>query len=111
MIKGVVADLGNHRLRLAAEDRAGNVSNGTVFRVTVRYVELARTVIAARAGTRFGVRVSADARVRWRLGPRGGTAKPGLLVLRAPGAPGRLRLVVSVGEHRAGAVVIVRPRR
>jgi hypothetical protein len=61
-------------------------------------------------GTRFGVRVLADSRVGWRLGGRRGTAKPGLLVLRAPGRPGRFTLTVMVGEHRAGAAVIVRPR-
>ena len=94
-----VAEPGDHRLWLAAEDRAGNVSNGKVFHVVVRYVELARDRIEAKAGTRFGVRVSADGRVRWRLGARRGTAKPGLLVLRAPAEPGRYTLTVSVGQH------------
>ena len=52
---------GDHRLQLAAEDRAGNVSApGTPFKVVVRYVSLARDRIVAKAGTRFGVRVSAD---------------------------------------------------
>ena len=48
--------------------------------------------------------------VRWRLGARSGTAKPGLLVLRAPAVPGRYTLTVSVGKHRARAALIVRPR-
>jgi len=56
------------------------------------------------------VRVSADAPVRWGIGARSGTAKPGLLVLRAPAAPGRYTLTVSVGQHRARAALIVRPR-
>ncbi len=67
-IKGQVAEAGVHRLWLAAEDPAGNVSNGKVFNVVIRYVALSRDRIVARAGTRFGVRVSADARVSWRLG-------------------------------------------
>jgi hypothetical protein len=109
-IKGKVADPGVHRLWLAAEDRAGNVSNGKVFHVSVRYVALARDWIDAKAGTRFGVRVSADAPVHWRLAARTGTAKPGLLVVRAPASPGRYTLTVRVGEHRARAAVIVGPR-
>jgi hypothetical protein len=109
-VKGHVAKPGVHRLWLAAEDRAGNVGNGKVFRVSIRYVALARDRIVAKAGTRFGVGVSADAPVRWRLGARSGTAKPGVLVLRSPGAPGRYTLTVSVGEHLARAALIVRPR-
>jgi hypothetical protein len=110
-IKGKVADPGTHRLWLAAEDRAGNVSNGKVFHVSIRYVALARDRIEAKTGTRFGVRVSADARIRWRFGPYEGTAKPGLLVLPAFGKPRRVPLVVSVGDHSARAVVIVGPRK
>jgi hypothetical protein len=109
-VGGKVVRAGTHHLRLAAEDRAGNVKPaGTRFDVVLRYVTVARDRIVARAGTRFGVRVSADAPVRWRLGAHSGTAKPGLLVLRAPGARGRYTLTVSVGEHRVRAAVIVRP--
>ncbi len=104
---------GTYRLRLVAEDRAGNVSRpGPLVAVRIRYVELARDVIRATASTRFGVGVSSDARrIRWRLGRRGGSAEPGLLVLRAPGKPGRLALVVEANGHRDRAVVIVRPRK
>ena len=102
---------GTYVLRVAAQDPAGNdsipIRAGTV---RVRYVELARPRIEAAARTRFGVRVSADARVRWRLGARNGTAAPGLMVLRAPAKPGRYRLVVSVGDHSARASVIVSGR-
>ena len=99
---------GVHRLQLAAADRAGNISSpGKPFDVVLRYVALSRDRIVVKAGTRFGVRVSADARVHWRLGARAGTAKPGLVVLRAPGKPGRVPLVVWVGDHQARAVVIV----
>ncbi len=103
---------GLHRLRLAAADRAGNVSEpGKPFDVVVRYVSLAQDEYVVKAGTRFGVRVSADARFHFRLGARTGTARPGLMILRAPAKPGRVPLVVSVGSHSARAVVLVRPRR
>ena len=101
---------GDYRLWLAAEDRAGNVSNGKVVHLLVRYVELSRSSIQAKAGTRFGVRVFADRRVRWRLGARKGTAAPGLVILRAPAKPGRYRLVVTVPGHADEATLIVSPR-
>lgn len=102
---------GVHRLQLAAEDRAGNLSApGTPFDVIVRYVSLARERILAKTGTRFGVRVSADARVSWKLGARSGGAAPGLMILRAPGRPGRYTLTVRVGSHAARAAVIVSKR-
>jgi FlgD Ig-like domain len=102
---------GVHRLQLAAEDRAGNLSApGTPFNVVVRYVSLARDRILAKTGTRFGVRVSADTRVHWQLGARSGGAAPGLMILRAPGRPGRYTLTVRVGGHAARAAVIVSKR-
>ena len=102
---------GAHRLQLAAQDRAGNLSPaGKPFNVLIRYVTLARDRIRAKAGTRFGVRVSADARFRWRLGARNGTAKPGMLIVHAPARHGRYTLTVRVGEHAARAAVIVSPR-
>lgn len=111
-LDGHAAPVGVYTLRLAAQDPAGNVSMPSgPERVRVRYVELARTAIRAKAGTRFGVRISADRPVRWRLGARSGTVKPGMLVLRAPDAPGRVQLVVSAGGHAARAVVTVEPRR
>jgi FlgD Ig-like domain len=110
-VHGKVLAPGAHRLQLAAQDRAGNLSDaGKPFDVVLRYVALARHRIPAKAGTRFGVRVSADAPVHWRLGAREAMAKPGLLVVRAPGRPGRYTLTVWVGDHAARAVVIVRPR-
>jgi hypothetical protein len=108
-VDGKPAKPGVYRLQLSAEDRAGNLSApGRAFNVVVRYVSLARDRIRATAGTRFGVRVSADARVHWKLGPRQGGAAPGVLVLRAPTRPGRYTLTVQVGEHAARAAVIVR---
>jgi len=102
---------GSYVLRLAAQDLAGNVSRPVkAGAVRVRYVELARHVIQAKAGTRFGVRVSADRRVHWRLGVRRGTAAPGLLVLRAPARPGRYTLGVTVPGYADGADLIVSRR-
>jgi hypothetical protein len=102
---------GVHRLQLAAADRAGNISSpGKPFDVVLRYVTLSRDRFVVTTGTRFGLRVFADARVHWRLGTRAGTAKPGLVILRAPGKPGRVPLVLWVGDHQARAVVIVERR-
>ncbi|HEY3187969.1 MAG TPA: hypothetical protein VGJ70_10865, partial [Solirubrobacteraceae bacterium] len=110
-VDGRVLAPGVHRLQLAAQDRAGNLSEaGKPFDVVLRYVALARDHIEAKAGTRFGVRVSADAPMRWRLGAQEGTTKPGMLVVRAPRRPGRYTLVVRVGDHTARAAVIVRRR-
>ena len=110
-VDGRVLAPGVHRLQLAAQDRAGNLSDaGKPFDVVLRYVDLDRDRIEAKAGTRFGVRVSADSPVRWRLGAREGTAKPGLLVVRAPARPGRYTLVVGTGDHVARAAVIVSRR-
>jgi FlgD Ig-like domain len=101
---------GSHVLTVAAQDIAGNVGPAKSLRVDVRYVELGRPVIQAKVRTRFGVRVLADATARWRFARRAGTAKPGLLVLRAPNKPGRYPLVVSVGPHSARAIVVVGSR-
>jgi hypothetical protein len=109
-VDGLAIGPGEHRVWLAAEDRAGNVANGKVMRVVARYVELARHSIRAKSGTRFGVRVSADRRVHWRLGARKGTAAPGLLVLRAPSKPGRYTLAVTVPGYADGADLIVSRR-
>jgi hypothetical protein len=110
-VGGSLVSPGVHRLQLAAEDRAGNLSSpGPHFDVVLRYVALARNRILAKTRTRFGVRVSADAALRWRLARRSGTAKPGMLVLRAPARPGRYTLTVRVRGHAARAAVIVRRR-
>jgi hypothetical protein len=102
---------GDFRLSLAAEDEAGNVSKRSrPVRVRVRFVELARTSIAAVARTRFGVGVRSDARrITWRFAGRSGRTRPGLLVLRAPRA-GRYTLFVEANGHAARASVVVRAR-
>src|SRR5207248_1479411 len=84
-VAGAVLAPGVHRLQLAAQDRAGNVSEpGKPFDVVLRYVAIARDTIHAKTGTKFGVRVSADARVHWQLLARvGGRLR---LSCRLPGA-------------------------
>jgi hypothetical protein len=100
---------GVYRLQLAAEDRAGNVSRPTrAVRVVVRYITLAREQVHVKARGRFGIGVRTDARsFRWRIAGRAGTAKPGVLVLRAPKRPGRYHLFVDERGHGARAVVTV----
>ena len=99
---------GTYTFTLAAEDLAGNISDGRTFTVTIRYVELARSEIRAQARTRFGVRVRTDAAgVRWRFAGGTGRARPGLLVLRAPRRPGRYTLFVEANGHADRAEVRV----
>jgi hypothetical protein len=103
---------GVHKLVAGGVDEAGNVGKApqAIF-VTIRYIELARTTIPVAAQTRFGVRVTTDAkRFRWRFAGRTGIGTPGLLVLRAPDA-GRYLLFVDVNKHAARARVVVRPRQ
>jgi hypothetical protein len=102
---------GEYSFTLAAEDIAGNVSEGRTFTARIRYIELGRETIRAQARTRFGVRVTSDAEtVRWRFARATGRTSPGLLVLRAPRRPGRYTLFVDANGHGARATVIVRPR-
>ena len=99
---------GRYRLTLRAEDRAGNAGPQTRPQiVVVRYVRLARHVIRVRAGARFVVGVSTDARFyHWRIGYRSGRGRSRRLALRAP-VPGRYQLVVSERGHRDSATLIV----
>jgi hypothetical protein len=107
---GVPRPAGIYRLQLSAVDRAGNKGPPTrVFDVRIRYIELAKHVIHARAGGRIVVRVSTDAHPYfWRIGPRHGQLRGRRLSLAA-GAPGRYRLVVSTKGHSDRAVVVVTP--
>ena len=103
---------GSYRITLAARDIAGNLSQPTrPDVVSIRYIGLA-PVIRAVAGTRFRVRITADAkRLRWRFAGGTGTTHPGVLVLRAPPLPGAYRLFVTEGGHGVRAAVIVRSTR
>lgn len=101
---------GVYRLQLRAFDEAGNRGPATrPFTVRIRYIELGRHVIRARAGRTFSVRVSTDARFySWRIGPRHGRVRTRRLVL-ATGTPGRYELVVSERGHTARALLLVSP--
>jgi hypothetical protein len=107
---GMPARARTYRLRLRAIDQAGNLGPPSrVFTVRVRYIELARHVIRARAGGRIAVRVSTDAHFyTWRIGSRRGRVHGRKLVLAA-GAAGRYELVVSERHHSAKALVVVSP--
>jgi hypothetical protein len=109
---------GMHRLALAAQDPAGNMSPSTrEFEVQVRFVELGRRRYVVRPGARFNVRVSTDSTILGiTLGPFARTVlaeRPIRRVLvTAPSRAGRYVLTVRVGKHRAQALVVVRsPRR
>jgi FlgD Ig-like domain len=102
-----------YRLELVAVDDAGNRSR-RVFAapVRVRYVELGPDTIRARAGTRFGARVSTDARrYAWLFARGRGSSSARYLVLRAPRQPGRYRLFVqALGRGDSARVVVTPPR-
>jgi hypothetical protein len=102
-----------YRLELVAADDAGNRSERvSLGAVRVRYVELGLDSIRVRAGTRFGVRVGADARSYSWLFARGrGTSTARYLVLRAPRNPGRYRLFIEAnGRGDSARVVVTAPR-
>jgi hypothetical protein len=102
---------GIYGLHVAAFDPAGNLSETPPVPVRLRFVALGRKRITVPAGSRFAVRVSADApRVRWRLGPRSGVAQPGTLRLRAPLQKGRYTLTVTANGRSERAAVFVQER-
>lgn len=100
---------GRYRIEIAAEDVTGNVSARTALgTVRVRYIELERNVVRARAGTRFRVRVSTDApNYRNRFAGRRGVGGGPVLTLRAPEEEGRYRLFVSANRRADSALVFV----
>lgn len=103
---------GSYELAVHPRDAAGNAgARSAVRRVAIRFVALGRDRIETRVGGRLAVLVATDARrVRWRLGARSGTARPGTLRLDAPQRRGRFTLVVEANGHEARASVLVRPR-
>lgn len=103
---------GSYRLSVGTVDAAGNRTRPTVpFDVRIRYVDIATKLIRARPRAGFAVRVSTDAeRYVWKLGRRRGSARVRVLRLRAPARPGRYPLIVSVGNRRDSALVVVRRR-
>jgi hypothetical protein len=107
---GMPTKPGLYRLQLRAIDQAGNRGPATrLFALRIRYIELGRRVIRAKAGAKFAVRVSTDARFYyWRIGSRHGRVRGRRLVLAA-GAQGRYELVVSERGHKARALLLVSP--
>ena len=107
---GMPTKPGVYRLWLRAIDEAGNPGPRTrAFTVKIRYIELGRHVIRARAGGKIAVQVSTDARFYyWRIGPRHGRVRSRLLSIGA-GVPGRYHLVVSERGHKARALIVVSP--
>ena len=107
---GMPTKPGVYRLYLRAIDQAGNAGpRSRGFTVRIRFIEVGRHVIHARAGGRIVVPVSTDARFyTWRIGPRHGRVRSRRLVLAA-GAPGRYHFVVSERGHTARALVVVSP--
>ncbi|MGE5689936.1 MAG: FlgD immunoglobulin-like domain containing protein [Pseudomonadota bacterium] len=102
---------GRYRLELRAEDKAGNVGPPVRSAIRIRYIDLARELVRVPPRVRFGIGVDTDARAyRWRLAGRSGTARGPLLVLRAPGRPGRYTLFVEANGRADRAAVVVRAR-
>ncbi len=103
---------GNYELELGAVDRLGNatpVAERWHLFVQIRYIQLANSRIVARAGRRFAIGVSTDAkRYDWTLGARKGTESSPLLTLKAPTTRGRYTLSVSERGYVSRAAVIVR---
>ena len=108
-VHGETYPAGVYQLSLRAEDRAGNISPPTSdVRVAIRYLSLARNVVHARAGKRFALRVSSDAKsVQWLLRGKSGRGPPGTLRLRAPKKPGRYKLFVTSNGRSQAALVVV----
>ena len=102
---------GTYAVAVGALDEAGNESPPSeATPVRIRFIQLARETVRAKARTRFGVGVRSDVRrFRWRFAGRRGRARPGLLVLRAP-RPGRYTLFVEANGHADSATVRVRAR-
>jgi FlgD Ig-like domain len=102
---------GDHRLALAAQDLAGNITSTREFPVRIRYVELPkqRYVVGGRT---LRLRVSTDVkRLEWRLDGRGGTVRKRVFTIPVPSRPGSYRLTVKANGRSARATVVVRERR
>ncbi len=99
---------GAYRLALVGQDLAGNRSPAVSAGVAhIRYIELARHVIRARARQPIRVRVSTEAeRYSWNLGATRGAAGGPVLKLSWP-RRARLQLVVSANGHSDRATVLV----
>jgi hypothetical protein len=103
---------GSYGLQIGAVDAAGNstpIAKRFRIRVRLRFIALASKRIVARAGSRFSIGVSTDAkRYAWKLGGRKSVASGPVLDLLASTRRGRYTLTVSERGHVARATVIVR---
>lgn len=103
---------GSYVLEVGATDLAGNstpVAERQPLDVTIRFIEIASQRIVARAGKRFSIGISTDAkRYRWQLGKRKSFATGPVLRLKASTRRGRYTLTVSEHGHVDRAVVLVR---
>lgn len=103
---------GAYTLRVGAVDGAGNstpLAEQQRLRVRLRYIELASRRIAVRAGQRFSIGVSTDARrYSWKLGKRKSFATGPVLSLKASTFRGRYTLTVAERGHVDRATVLVK---
>lgn len=108
-VRGKSLRAGAYEAQIGAFDPAGNrAERSKPVELVIRYVELGRDRVSVGAGERFTIPVSSDARrVRWMLGGRSGTARPGSLRLQAPLQAGRFTLFVSANGRGARVPVIV----
>ncbi|HSX23471.1 MAG TPA: FlgD immunoglobulin-like domain containing protein [Gaiellaceae bacterium] len=110
---GVLLSPGAYTLEVGAIDAAGNVTPAAdrwPVRIRLRYIVLAnRHITGVKAGTKFDIGVSTDARrYGWLLGSRHGFARGPVLGLRAPARPGTYPLTVTEHGHSDRALVVVR---
>jgi hypothetical protein len=115
-IDGRALPPGSYRLSLAAVDTAGNSSSVVnAGSVRIRYVVLPAKEIRAHPGAKVVIPVSTDApEIHFRLKHGASVivtgSSPRRLVLRAPAAPGRYRLVVGAAGHQDRALLVVTKR-
>ena len=109
-LRGKSLRAGTYTAQIGAFDPAGNrAERSQPFELVIRYVALGRDRVTVGPGERFTIPVSSDAeRVRWTLGGRSGTARPGPLRLQAPLQAGEYTLFVSANGRGARVPVIVR---
>jgi len=103
---------GFYTLEVGALDQAGNstpVAKRVGVTVEIRYIALAAHRIVVRAGSRFEIGVSTDAkRYAWKLGQRKGEAAGPVLRVRAPKQRGSYTLLVEERGHLDRARVVAR---
>ena len=112
VVGGRVLKPGSYTLEVGALDAAGNStprSQRQRVHVTIRYIDLAAPRIVARAGEKFEIGVSTDAkRYRWQLGARKGRNGGTVLRLTAPTKRGTYTLTVTERGHHSRARVVVK---